>query len=130
MCRADYSDGYATTLREQHQRARKPHHCSECRRTIRVGEIYLTIVSLFDGNMDVLKQCVHCENGPIKWLMRECSGYLYTQAEEDLREHWVEYGIRTRELAELIFGMGRMWTKRNGELMVVPIVLKTEEGKS
>lgn len=58
MC--DPCDEYAELWEERHQRARVPHRCSACRETIRPGDRYRRIESLFDGDWSTVKQCARC----------------------------------------------------------------------
>jgi hypothetical protein len=42
------------------KRARKQHKCSACHEPILRGDRYYYHASLFDGDMDVVKQCARC----------------------------------------------------------------------
>lgn len=43
------------------RRARKEHQCTECQRTIRVGEQYELCDMLFDGRWSHFKTCAQCQ---------------------------------------------------------------------
>ena len=124
MCMTDDFDGRSTQLRSEDVAARKPHHCCECSRLIAVGETHHIYVYLFEGDFFSDRTCSHCYTAS-QWLVRECRGFILTRVEEDLREHWQEVGIRTRELAVLIWGIGRQWRKRDGSLMPLPTISAT-----
>ncbi len=122
MCRIDDAErcefNSAATFK-----ARKTHKCGECYRTIEPGETYERAIGVMQGDFFTYKTCAHCVAAR-GWLVRECRGYIYSQVEEELREHWREDGIHTRELARLIWGMRRKWTRRNGTRMELPHVEK------
>ena len=60
MC--DLSDGeYCKVWREVTVKARKPHQCSCCKRTIAAGELYLRHFSVFEGQAVTHKMCSECE---------------------------------------------------------------------
>jgi hypothetical protein len=120
MCRVDDCDERALIIAEERLKAKKPHPCYECRRIIGVGEFYCRERGKFDGRMFTHKTCEHCGVAS-EWMNATCGGYVYGQIEEELREHWDEdTAYRTRELARLIWGMGRFWRTRKGALMPVP----------
>lgn len=59
MCYIDYEP--CTVWNETHHKARKEHICSCCGRTIRIGEIYMTHFSVFEGDVTSQKCCAECE---------------------------------------------------------------------
>jgi hypothetical protein len=89
MCMADDADR-STPLGELYPRARKPHRCGECFRTIEPGERYTIHKTLFDGRVDVYKLCAHCDVARA-WLGDNCGGWLYGGVWEDIDEHVEEY---------------------------------------
>lgn len=106
MCAIDDSEP-PTVYREQQPRARKPHRCAECARTIPPGERYHRITGLWDGRWDQIHQCRHCV-AVSAWMNTVCGGYLFYNLLEELIEHWDE-GYRSVPLARLIVGMKRKW---------------------
>lgn len=57
MCGCDDPpDVYRETVR----RARKPHRCCECSRTIAAGERYQYASGVWDGRGDAFKTCIRC----------------------------------------------------------------------
>lgn len=64
-------------------KARKPHTCCECRRTIAPGEVYERVVGKWYGTMQVYKTCAECAE-----IRRElCLGnWVYTTLWEDIHE--------------------------------------------
>jgi hypothetical protein len=120
MCRVDYCDDRALILADEMLTARKDHKCQECGRLIQVGERYSRERGKFDGRMFTHKTCAHCLVA-VEWMNDTCGGYVYGEVEEELREHWHEdTTYRRRELARLIWGMGRFWRTRRGALMPIP----------
>ena len=55
-CEETY-DVYRETVRK----ARKEHTCSACKETIRKGELYCSVFTVFDGVTDSLKRCGACQ---------------------------------------------------------------------
>jgi hypothetical protein len=121
MCMVDMADP-CEFWHEKTVRAAKPHVCGECRREIAPGELYQRSFGKYEGRVFYDVTCRHCAVA-CAWLNRECGGYLGGAVLVDLREHWDEDGIRTRELARLIRGMERKWQARRGGLMPVPKLL-------
>lgn len=122
MCMADYSDGRCVILSDAYFKARKEHLCSECHRKIRIGEIYRRECTLFEGLKSTHKTCAHCQVVR-HWLNFECGGFIYSQIEDDIREHATEgYGLPVIRLA---VGMRRFWTTRKGALMAIPEIPET-----
>ena len=117
MCMIETADGVSQVLQESKRKARKEHKCSECGRKIRIGERYLYETTLFDGEIEYHKTCAHCQVCRA-WLTSNCGGWLYGGIEEDIMEHAHDY--RRKDLIRLRWGMGRFWTRRDGELMALP----------
>lgn len=117
MCLVNDSDGYLVLLEERHNRAKKPHKCTECNRVIGAGEVYLLEKAILDGDFETYKTCAHCQVARA-WLMVECGGWLYRGVYEDIAEH-VSDGKGTAAV-RLLIGMRRKWGKKDGALMRVP----------
>jgi hypothetical protein len=47
--------------RVNQRKARKPHRCGECHRTIQPGERYTVCVGKWDGHLSEHHRCTHCE---------------------------------------------------------------------
>lgn len=123
MCMIEDADGYCTVLREHHRIARKEHKCTECHRTIGIGESYLSEAPLFDGDVSGWKTCAHCQRVR-GWLTAECGGWMWGGIEEDIREHAEDsrYGVGVKLLA---VGMDRQWRRRDGRMWPLPRVPQT-----
>jgi hypothetical protein len=123
-----------------HRKARKPHRCAECYRTIDRGEGYKEHSGLWDGGFDTFRWCAHCtaayeianqrweayrQESRLKGFRMEplcfCFGALWEAIEETFRG-WSKY--KDPIVVRLIVGSRRRWTvkrgKRKGELMPVP----------
>jgi hypothetical protein len=59
MCSCDSGDGPDFTA-YVNRRARKPHRCCECQRTIRVGDIYQRISVGYERTVSSYSSCVAC----------------------------------------------------------------------
>lgn len=57
-CACDYET--PSVCSSQMRRARKPHRCDECRRTIEPGELYQRTWGVWDGEPDSFKACGIC----------------------------------------------------------------------
>jgi hypothetical protein len=87
--------------------ARKEHLCSECGRTIRVGEKYHKLTGLCDGRWETDRTCNHCM--AMSGFMHEmCGGYPLGELREELEEHWRE-GYASIEFGRLIACMRLKW---------------------
>lgn len=53
-------DDEGTLLSNGGRRARKPHRCDECSRTIEPREQYQYWTSVYDGNITTMRMCAHC----------------------------------------------------------------------
>ena len=61
MSDACYCDYEPVDFYERSQRrARKEHRCLECRKAIRVGEVYEYVASKFEGELLCYKTCPRC----------------------------------------------------------------------
>lgn len=85
MCMFDGCDEVVTVLHERYPKARKEHRCSECRRAIEIGEVYMVERYVSDGNAFTHKTCRHCQVVR-QWLLAECSGFIYECIGEDIQE--------------------------------------------
>lgn len=116
MCFIDMADGLVTVLSDTHPKARKPHRCIECGRTIPPGERYERIVVKFDGTIHTYRTCAHCEEAR-NWLLWECSGWLYHGVYDDLAEHVYEGDAWKYKAAGILAGAMRKgwegWTPQD-----------------
>lgn len=131
MCMVDDADR-STSLGELYPRARKPHKCEECRRTIEPGEVYSLSKTLFDGRVHAYKTCSHCVVAR-DWLSANCGGWIYGGVWEDIEEHIHEYrGVYpsiARQLKRLAVWESHDWKvargPRAGQRLPVPTMPPT-----
>ncbi len=121
MCMWDGGDG-PEVARHRTVRARKPHQCTECGRTIEVGEQYQYDFQVYDGSPGTWHTCQHCRVAQ-QWLIRECGGYLIEGTWEDIQEHITEYPKLKRPLGRLLASRDKKWRMPDGTLMPLPGVL-------
>lgn len=100
-----------------HPKARKPHHCWMCHRTIRAGETYLRAVALEDGTASTWKECAHCE-ALVTFINRVNHEYEYGEGVV------IEWEPITVAEARVRAQWKRGWTTSAGELYPLPVVLK------
>lgn len=118
MCRID--DGELVTVNKTEYRvAAKDHKCTECNRTITKGEKYKHDSALYDGSWSTYKTCQHCQTG-MKWLEKECGGYIWTEVIEEIHEHADEYPKMAFPLLKFVVGARRKW-KGFGDNSMMPI---------
>jgi hypothetical protein len=116
MCMIDDGTDRCATLMDKWQKARKAHRCGECGRVISAGEQYRIFRGASDGSAFTHKTCAHCQVA-CDWLKRECDGYTFGYALEDIADHETsEYP----ELAGLVAGMKAQWKTTTGDLMPIP----------
>ncbi|HNC59759.1 MAG TPA: hypothetical protein PLP33_30335 [Leptospiraceae bacterium] len=122
-----YDTEYFKLEREETRKARKAHRCSECYRQILPGETYNWFTGYIDGGFDVYKTCQHCQVAK-EWLNKQCSGYNFTEVQEDITQHFYNgHGITVGRIA---VGMRRKWEKFNSsELMPLPKMPNITEEK-
>lgn len=98
-------------------KAKVPHVCGECGRTIAKGERYRTQGGKVEGGFIWHKTCIHCDKAS-EWLEAVCGGWVFTRRLEDFLEHVIghEKEIRSRPLVRLVRWMKAGWTDRNGNL--------------
>lgn len=124
MCMIDDADYTVDVLAKTRPRAKRPHTCAECRRTIDPGETYLRETFLNeDREMVTHKTCAHCEVAR-NWLSAQCGGWCYGGVEEDVREHCFGHGY-TMGLYRIAVGMDWKWRTPRGRLLPVPAVPPT-----
>lgn len=117
MCRIDDCERFEVSTTVQ-VKARKPHTCGECRRTISVGETYTKDTGLHEGYWSAFKTCGHCLIGR-QWLVKNCGGFVYEQVADEVEEHAHEYPPIAPGLLRVHRGMSRQW-KRGDRLMNIP----------
>lgn len=112
MCRVDDT---ISVLSDERPRAKKPHRCGECHRTIEPGEHYERVTGLWEGELVTHKTCLQCCSVR-EWLANVCSGWVYSEVAEELLEHFYEgYGMW---LGRAVVSMQNQWRKRDGSLML------------
>lgn len=126
MCSIDDGERFAI-YESKRRKARKPHHCSECRRQIEAGETYFWGRGLLPGDgWWATKICAHCEVGA-DWLVNQCGGFSFDMVREEIHEHAQDY--RERGLWRLTVGMDRKWQRFDGAgLMPVPKMPPLSDG--
>jgi hypothetical protein len=119
MCRIDDCER-STVSTNAWVKARKPHACVECGRTIQPSETYRRDTNLYEGNWDTYKTCQHCVVGQ-RWLASNCGGWVFEVVGEELVEHAKEYPAIGFGLLRVGVGMRRCWKRFDGAgLMAVP----------
>lgn len=116
MCMYDDGEGYTVSQRAE-RKARKPHRCDECGRTILPGERYEALTGLYEGSWCYTKVCLHCLAAR-RWLSKVCGGWMDEAVEMDLQEHVTgeEQYIRSSALVRLYRWMLADWRDREGNL--------------
>lgn len=75
---------YPTFYREIIRKAKKPHKCIECRKTISPGETYYYTTGKWDGNIEVYKTCFDCQSVKNAFF---CESYFFGTIWDDVQEH-------------------------------------------
>ena len=81
-CIDSYDDGPEFST-QQLQRARKPHQCCECHKTILAGSLYERVSGVWDGQFQTYKTCARCANIRNDYFPY---GWYYTRLVEDFRD--------------------------------------------
>ncbi len=120
MCMIDDADGSPAFSREQRRKARKPHRCGECFRTIAPGEPYIYVSGLMDGDFVVARQCEHCA-AAATLLENHCRGFVYGGVAEDLEDHFGQLVPWRYQAGRYAASIRRKWRRFSGAgLMPVP----------
>lgn len=110
-------------------RARKPHRCVECARTIEPGEVYYRTAAKWEGDFFTVKTCAHCHIARHWFWSRPGSGWLeWTYEGQFAAGEWEEFLLdrRLQDPAEqafgwrLIVGHRRQWRRKDGSLWALP----------
>ena len=116
VCIYSDADGYSEFADVSMRKARKPHRCSECGKTISPGDRYEHYWGKYDGEVCAIDTCAVCAEiadafycdgrmyGGGLWesmwyvfpdLKTSCFDKLYTpEAKEELRRRWIEWKFR------------------------------------
>lgn len=122
MCMVGDDDSQVS--RSEIRKARKPHTCGECDRTIEPGEKYVNAAWLYDGSWSNDCMCWHCRESA-QWLYHNCGGYVWNAVYDDIDEHVSEYPELAFGLTRLKVGIRRKWRFRSGKMMPLPRIPAT-----
>ncbi len=106
MCAVDACEP-ADVWSQRDRKARVPHRCGECQRTVDTGETYRLFKWLYDGRWSSAKVCRHCLAAG-EWLDVVCGGWPVGMLREELIEHWDE-GYCAVAFGRLIAGQKMGW---------------------
>lgn len=115
MCNIDDGD-FCTVLHDATPKARKPHICSECGRTIEHGETYRHHATLYEGRIETHKCCAHCDVAR-DWLFAQCDGWSFNTVREEIIEHYHE---GYTQLGRFAVSLRRRWRGFRGQLLPIP----------
>lgn len=106
-CYCDFSDYESpSAFSVATHKARKPHKCSECGRTINPGETYKKTWGVWDGEPDTFCMCPDCM-GLLDYMQAhfpKCFCWAYTELRNAALDQLREYA---REAPGLFFGGAR-----------------------
>lgn len=124
MCQCDDYDS-PSVYNESNPVAKKEHKCSECRRSIEIGERYCRVEGCWDGDWHTFKTCRHCvAMADVMRSISECfcpsMGNMLVDFFDDDRDGHGSLPARLYHSAR------RKWRHRRGarkgQLMPVPVV--------
>ena len=93
MCAVDDAEPF-DDYHQEHRTAEEAVECTECRRTIHIGETYRHVRGQYDDEWHEFRCCRHCDAAGA-WLWQMCGGYPLTMLAEELHEHRDEYPTST-----------------------------------
>jgi hypothetical protein len=101
FCDFDPAEFYHLEMRK----ARKPHQCHECGRTIEIGETYEHVRGKWDGSVDTYRSCPRCL-ALREWVKAHvpCFCWHHTNMREDALDCAQHY---SRQAPGLLFGAYR-----------------------
>lgn len=100
-------------------RARRPHECDTCQRTIDPGEKYRSQFGVFDGSGYTFKQCAHCEKVWSIWEPQDMDGQISQGGYDDWQVN--AYATSLAELRAIVC-FRRQWRRKDGSLYSLPTV--------
>lgn len=110
-----------THYADTHPRARKPHSCDMCRRTIRTGETYRRSAGMDGTSAWTWIECAHCE--PFARFAYSSRGWDEGYDETLLIDFEPVDVAQARVLAQY----RRRWQRRDGGLCPVPELIIRED---
>lgn len=119
MCAIDDCDERVEILREKDRVGRKEHRCSECWRTIAIGDTYHYEFGTLEGEAVTYRTCTHCMVAR-QWLSKNCGGWIYQGVIQEILDHADEYPDLAVPLREIVSGANAKWMAIGGRLMPVP----------
>lgn len=106
------------TIANGYRKARKPHKCSLCLRTIDPGETYEYQRNIYDGHIYTWKECAHCDG--MRRIIHFDVDYWDPDGAgvgpDDVGEYWPKSIAEAR----LIVGWRTEWRRKDGTLREVP----------
>lgn len=125
-----YVDDDRVHLDNGQRKARKPHRCKECGRTIDPGEIYRWWTVVDEGEIETEKMCAHCWNTvDLGASITGCPRNWWWGSIHDLRnaddggfvadivgEHTLTVA-QARAMVRCVRGYRRRWRDRDGHLL-------------
>lgn len=125
-------DDERTHLDSGQRKARKPHQCKECKRTIDPGETYRywTVIDHDYGEIETEKMCAHCWNTielgasftgcPMSWWWEQVHDLPDVEGgsfvADILQEHTLTIGQK-RAMVRCVRGYRRRWRDAEGDLL-------------
>lgn len=99
--------------------ARKPRPCSDCGRTIGVGEVYRRGVTFIDGTVWTWADCTHCD-----YVQRVYGDRVTVEDGAYTAESFYEWAYDGEALslaeARMMAGYRRRWRTASGNLWPIP----------
>lgn len=113
------------SLSETKPIARTEHDCSCCGRTIHPGEQYENQRNVYDGRAYTYKLCAHCRAATTRALQ------LCDDWDEGINDGWIDDALfehhETIADIRLLIGLRRRWTRRDGTIWPIPVLVASEE---
>ena|SRR5579863_9467330 len=83
-------DGYCEVYERSIHKAHKAHKCRACRRTIEIGEQYLSIFSVYEGETDTEKVCNQCAQDAVAIHRGELRAGCDDSSDESTWAPWMD----------------------------------------
>ena len=113
-CECDYDYCWEFFV-EEWRICRKPHQCSECRRTITKGERYHSIRGKMDGDFQTYDICSHCDAATAYiQAMSACSWCYYLGFRWNPPDGDQEFYGEPTAIRRLVVMARHKWTRRRG----------------
>lgn len=114
----------AQVIADEDRKARKPHRCGTCGRTIDPGETYRHTCMVDGRDIWTWKECAHC-----RAMMNILRLWDWADADDGFNPEWInDFEPKTIAEARIWIGWRGQWRRKDGTLREVPAKAEKASG--